>query len=237
MIRQVSQDRLVDPYSLDIDELRAFSEKVSARFDGPYRVRITVMASNEEFKFDGVEEMYDCRDLPDYMHKFRMYFSSKDSDHSCFVFSSDEGCHRCGLSAQADSEGWCADVIETAASLLQRHRTWYFFLFRPSFFIILGTLFLPVVYVIARSLGIASDSPIDLVGTLVLALLLEGNLFFLFLMFSGLSPPTATIRREGHRKHGYKWIQVGTLIVGAITALAAVVAAISGLLSLLKSSP
>ena len=237
MTRKVSRSRHVDPYSIDLGALDAFCERISARFDGSSGINITIKAPDEEFDFEDVAEMYNCNDLPETIHKFQIHFLSEDYGNSCFVYSPDDGGHRCTISANADNEGWCADVIETAASFLKRHRTWYFFVFRPSFLIALGFLFPLLVYVFTRLIGIINGDASDLVGTLVAGLVTEMSLFVPFFISSRLSPPTATISRT---ERGTSWprrYQLLMLLVGSLTALAAVIAAISGIISLLKPSP
>lgn len=237
MTRKVSRSRHIDPYSIDLSALGAFCERLSTRFDGTSSISITIKTPDEEFSFEEVAEMYNCNDLPETIHKFQIHISSEDYGNSCFVYSPDDGGHRCTISANADNQGWCADVIETAVSFLKRYRTWYFFVFRPSFLIAFGLLFLLLVYVVTRLFGIINGNAGDLVGTLVAGLTAEISIFVPFFTFSRLSPPSATIRRI---EIGTRWPhrhQVLMLLVGSFTALAAVIAAISGIISLLQPSP
>lgn len=178
MTRSVSRSHHLDPFSLDLCELRTFCAKISERFDGNNRLDISVHLPDEILRFKTVEEMIGYDYLPDTIYHYMIRFSDYESGNSCDIHCSDISCLRCTISATADNEGWCADVVETAISFLRKFRTWYFFLFRRAFVTFLALIVPLTIYVIARLLGIISGDTTSLAISLIISLFLELAIFF-----------------------------------------------------------
>ena len=131
MKREISREKNVDAFSINLDELERFCKKIASRFPQSDDVSfsINVDLENERLTFDSVDELKEFDELSKSINSFHIFFLSRSFNKNIHLRSSRFsllGLGQASISATANSEGWCADVIETAVSILKKKQSLVF---------------------------------------------------------------------------------------------------------------
>ena len=157
MKKQVWRHEELAPFSLNIEELRAFCLALSEEFDDPEDVSISIevkLPGGVSLEFESVEEMVgemtggdSLVSTPDVIHDYTIQIRGEGRYISIECRSWNP---KATISVRSEREGWCAGMIEAVSSALRKHRVWYRWIPRRSFWGFVSLL--PFIYVIWRGL-------------------------------------------------------------------------------------
>ncbi|MFZ1546775.1 MAG: hypothetical protein WAT12_06700 [Candidatus Nitrotoga sp.] len=126
MKREVERKQQLPAYSLTIAELEVLIERLRALFTEPENVRysIDIELKSEKLTFDSIGELKAYAPLKGRVTEFyvRLYHSPRSIRISTIGMPFDR---RSSVSADGESEAWCAGAIETVQSFVQSHKLWY----------------------------------------------------------------------------------------------------------------
>jgi hypothetical protein len=126
MKREVSREKALPAFSLDLDDLELLRERLLDLFSQENTVicSIDLKLKRESLEFTNVEELRSYKGLRGRVTDFRLsifQLGQRVSVRSGYLLDS-----KPYVSATSSSEAWCAGAIETASSFLHSKRQWYF---------------------------------------------------------------------------------------------------------------
>ena len=127
MKREVTRERRLPAFRIDVGQLEALVERLSALFtDTRVHQSVTISFGKEEFDFNTPDEIRKCADLPSRVTSFRLWLSEGPGgprrvsvQQTGLVLSS------ASVRAVGETESWCAGAVETVYTFLRAHRQWY----------------------------------------------------------------------------------------------------------------
>ncbi len=143
MKKQVSRHRDLAPFALSLEEMRGVCSSLSEEFDNPDEVSVSIdvkLPGGVRLEFESVEEMMGHPSLPDIIKEYNIRIGGKrifdrdGKEQSLRIGYSNFLGAKATISARSEKEGWCAGVIETASSVLRKHRVWHHWVPRNFFF-------------------------------------------------------------------------------------------------------
>lgn len=161
MKREVRRERALPAFSIGIGELEVLWGRLVAQFDSPENVyaRIEITLPSESLEFNSIEELKQYSVLKGRITKFRLWFS-QGSRHVSIRSNSLFG-SRPEVSANAETEAWCAGTIETVYSFIQSNRLWYhWFVSAPIGWIFLIFANIPNIASLFLPKGQSLDKPV-----------------------------------------------------------------------------
>lgn len=126
MERKVDRERKLSAFEIDLGDLEALLQRLCQLFDSQavVRCKIEISLKQESLTFKSVDEIKEYGALKGSVAKFFI----RIFDMNCRSISVSSGCrifYQATVSANAESEAWCAGAIETVTSFLQTKRVWY----------------------------------------------------------------------------------------------------------------
>lgn len=127
MKREVERKQTLPAFSVTVRQLGVLISRLLALFEEQDKVSITirVVLKNEKLSFDSIEELAAYQGLSGRITDFSVWVSHYSSGHRIWISSRSMFDSRSAVSAEAESEAWCAGAIETVHSFVQTHRLWY----------------------------------------------------------------------------------------------------------------
>ena len=126
MDRTVSRDKKLAPFSLNLEDLKKLCTELSKEFDNPNDVYISVrvnLSGGVSLRFERIEEMIGYQSLPNVIDEYEI--TIKDEKRELSLMNEGFFSSKARISARSEKEVWCTGMIDTAASILSRYRTWY----------------------------------------------------------------------------------------------------------------
>jgi hypothetical protein len=126
MKREVSREKALPAFRLDIDDLEVLQYKLLDLFIGESKKHISIEMrfSRETLEFQNADEIRCNKGLRGRVTEFCIYVSQGNQRLS--VRSGGILDPKPYVRATSSSEAWCAGAIETAFSFLHSRRQWYF---------------------------------------------------------------------------------------------------------------
>lgn len=126
MKREVSRDKYLPAFSLDLDDLELLLSRLLSLFseDGSMYSSIKLQLKRETLEFKNVQEIREYNGLRGRITNFRLYLSQGDkriSVQSGLILDS-----RPSVQTSSSNEAWCAGAVETVSSFIQSRRQWYY---------------------------------------------------------------------------------------------------------------
>jgi hypothetical protein len=126
MKREVSRDKYLPAFSLDLDDLQLLLSRLLPLFSENDTIysSIELELRRETLEFKNVEEIREYNGLRGRITNFRFYLSQgekKISVRSGLILDS-----RPSVRTSSSNEAWCAGAVETVSSFVQSRRQWYF---------------------------------------------------------------------------------------------------------------
>jgi hypothetical protein len=221
MKRQVERRRVLGAYAIDMAELGLLWQKCLALVpdDGKTWSYLSVELPNEKLTFDSYEEFAAAEELPAKIYSYTLTVSAS-SGNRMTLWGSFMGAPR--VTADGESEAWCAGAIETVAAFTYSHRTWYWWISKAPLLAMaavlgiagpIGALLAPFAMPKGTTLPFSINlGALTLAGALVLMFFARGNLF----------PPGAiTVRKESSFLRRYTG-ELG-LVVAALSLVVTVI--------------
>lgn len=127
MKREVERKQKLPAFSVTVSQLGVLVSRLLALFDEQDKVNITirVVLKNEKLSFDSIDELAAYQGLSGHITDFSVWLSHYISGHRVLISSGSMFDSRSTVSAEGESEAWCAGAIETVQSFVQTHRLWY----------------------------------------------------------------------------------------------------------------
>lgn len=191
MKRNIQREKKLDAFTLNLDDLEKLCTELRKEFgDDDVSTSITFNLPREEQTFKSVDEIREhmpgCKRVGEFSISFHSHPSgligvSKSlyikSPNSSEIFAT-----RAHVSTSSDSEAWSSGVCETAASYLQKHKTWCHWVTWKTiwwpFIVILYYCILQILFLWLSSMGwidlahSEDSNPLVLMSVLVLPSLL-----------------------------------------------------------------
>ena len=214
MKREVSREKALPAFALEIGDLELLSGRLLALFDKPDDVygSIDITLPSESLEFKNINELKEYSALRGRITKFDFQLSQDGRRVS--VRSSSFLGSRPEVRASADSEAWCAGAIETVYSFMQANKLWYsWFVSAPIGWMFLVFANIPIIASLFLPKGQSLDKPVFAAW-----LSITITLGILYLVRSKLLPSSILVvsREEGFiRQH-----------VGELSLLVAIISVI-----------
>lgn len=218
MKREVSREKVLPAFSIEIGDLELLWGRLLAQFDKPEDVYgyIEITLPSESLEFKTITELREYSALRGRVTKFKLWLSQGGRRvsfrSSTFLGSQPE------VSACADSEAWCAGAIETVYSFMQANKLWYsWFVSAPIGWVFFIFANIPNIAPLFLPKGESLDKPV-----FVAWLSITITLGILYLVRSKLLPSSILVitREEGIiRRH----LGELSLLVAIISAILTVV--------------
>ena len=223
MKREVSRDKYLPAFSLDLDDLELLLSRLLSLFseDGSMYSSIQLQLKRETLEFKNVQEIREYNGLRGRITNFRFYLSQGDkriSVRSGLILDS-----RPSVQTSSCNEAWCAGAVETVTSFIQPRREWYFWLYSwpiTPILIVFGIILLLVKVLLPKAVHLQAMTYYSLLISLNVALL------FLFFLKSSLLPSASIIITQEDsflRRHIRE--------LGLLVAIAAVVLTVIGMVN------
>lgn len=126
MERKVERERKLAAFEIDLGDLEALLQRLCQLFDDQTRIycKIEIHLRQESMTFESVAEIKEYNALKGRVTKF--YIRIFDRDYRSISINSGSNIfYQSTVSANSESEAWCAGAIETVTSFLQTRRVWY----------------------------------------------------------------------------------------------------------------
>jgi hypothetical protein len=123
--RHISRERSLPAFSVTIGELEVLWSRISALFgenEGIYG-SIEIVLPAETLTFNSAQELRESGLLRGRITNFRLWMSLGVKNVSVRIPSAVAS--RAQVSAEGETEAWCAGAVETVYSFLAAHRVWY----------------------------------------------------------------------------------------------------------------
>lgn len=127
MKREVERKQKLPAFSITVSELGVLLPRLIALFEDQDKVSVTirVVLKNEKLSFDSIDELTAYPHLRGRITDFSVWLSHYNSGRRVSISSGTIFDSRSTVSAEAESEAWCAGAIETVQSFMQTHKLWY----------------------------------------------------------------------------------------------------------------
>ena len=125
MKREVSREKKLPAFSLDVGNLEVIWERLAALFEEPKDIyaRLEITLPAEKLEFKSVEELREYSELQGRVTKFTLWLG--EGGRHISIKSSPFFASRPVVSASGETEAWCAGAIETTYSFLMSNKLWY----------------------------------------------------------------------------------------------------------------
>jgi hypothetical protein len=133
MKREVEKEVRLPAFSLQMGELELLYKRMSEVFADtqPTRRSIALSIPNESLQFDSVEEIKGYSELRGRITNFSISMSC--GAQSITVKSGGFFSNTPILKVQGESDLWCASAVEAVSMVINRNKTWYWWLVRLPF--------------------------------------------------------------------------------------------------------
>jgi hypothetical protein len=121
--------RNLPSFRLELADLEALCSRVRDLFGAGARVelRLSVRLPRQEFVFEKLSEIRECKELPPSLRDFDLYvYVSESGDERRLTMSSCSSMGSPGyVRATGPDEAWCAGAVEVVHQFVSQFRVWY----------------------------------------------------------------------------------------------------------------
>ena len=163
MKREVKRSKNLQAFIIGIGELEILIGRLLVLFEIPEKVYISIDVTlpTEKLDFKNIDEMKQYAQLRGRITEFSLHLSQ--NERRVFIRSGRAGLfhYPAEVDAKAETEAWCAGVVETVCSFLQTYRVWYYwFVSAPIGWMLWMATFLPSFGFLFFQKGKIVDMPI-----------------------------------------------------------------------------
>jgi hypothetical protein len=124
--REVSRERKLPAFRIDVGQLEVLCERLAALFtDTRLHQSVRITFGKEEFDFDTPDEIRKCADLPSRVTSFRLSLFEVGLKRRVSLQQTGLVLSSASVSAVGETESWCAGAVETVYTFLNANRQWY----------------------------------------------------------------------------------------------------------------
>ena len=125
MKREISREKVLPVFSIDVRQLDILWQRLLVLFDNPNDVYagIEISLPSEILEFNSVDELIEYNHLTSDIKSFRIFFSK--NNHYISIHSNLNFNDRAKVVVSGGTEYWCAGAIETVDSFVYSHKLWY----------------------------------------------------------------------------------------------------------------
>jgi hypothetical protein len=125
MNREVEREKRIPAFSIKISELEALWVRLSSLFDDTQKIlgSINITLPKEKLEFVNIEELKNYSNLKGVVTNFSLSLSQ--SGRRIYISSGSFVTPKSVVSANSETEAWCAGAVETVLSFLRSYKVWY----------------------------------------------------------------------------------------------------------------
>ena len=237
MKRQVSKEKSIHAFKIDIDELGGLITQLIEEFGGEEKPWVSIelnFGREGKYEFKHVEELQhsdlpykSCRKFTIHIGGHGQSFWLKATGGSIVL-----GTIGANISATGFRKTWCAEIIEVAETYLKNHRTWHYWLSGYGMFIAISLTAISTLIYLHKLTAIDMPSPFEVFSWF-------GVVLFFILIWEAIRDklfPVGVIILTGKKNHEekiLKWTVItamATLLLLFINPIKSLISKLAGLL-------
>ena len=218
MKREVTREKRLPAFLINIDELEILWERLHKLFDSSETIysSIDITLPSETLAFKNVEELKEYSKIKGRITKFSFYMSQLGGRRirvdSNSIFDT-----LAKVSTKAETEAWCAGAIETVYTFIKSHQLWYnWFLAAPIGWILFIFANIPSITMIIMPKDTSIDKSIYIAWVTIILVLA-----ILYFLKGKLLPSTVLIitEEEGFIKKNAAELSLSIAVISVILTI------------------